>query len=74
MMALWLLILSFWVIAAYRSIFIDGLKNNDMNRLFGAVFAFSGHLNWRFSLAEGFERNGNNAAYTSSDGLKAFGL
>jgi len=26
-----------------------------MNRLFGAVFAFSGHLNWRFSLAEGFE-------------------
>ena len=26
-----------------------------MNRLFGAVFAFSGRLNWRFSLAEGFE-------------------
>ena len=45
MMALWLPILSFWVIAAYRSIFIDGLKNNDMNRLLGAVFAFSGRLN-----------------------------
>ena len=37
----------------------------------GALWYLAKHNHRDVLLAEGFERNGNNAAYTSSDGLKA---